>query len=305
MTFNLDKEDLYNETNENNNILFDDDLFNYNSNLNIFENSYDYIPLIQQDFNSLLPLQQQSINDFPENIINLEKDISASNDKLEDYPEIKVECKTKADKILHVTLPSTKEKIFKTKKFKNFIGRKSKNSLYNKEKPHTKKSKDNIITTIKRKLINYSLEFINSLIKKSKNDEINKIKLLKIDNTSSIVYNKEKSLDLLNLTLKDLLSGTLSKKYKLLDENYNKININLIIENKENDLINAFNITLREILHIYCDDNKNGFFEDLKRLKDDKNNFKSKNEEKSYIELYEKTAKNFEEIINGIIPKKK
>ena len=107
-------------------------------------------------------------------------------------------------------------------------------------------------------------------------------------------------MDLLNLTLKDLLSGTLSKKYKLLDENYNKININLIIENKENVLINAFNITLREILHIYCDDNKTGFFEDLKRLKDDKNNFKSKNEEKSYIELYEKTAKNFEEIINVI-----
>ena len=56
--------------------------------------------MIQQDFNSLLPLQQQSINDFPENIINLKKDISASIDKLEDYLEIKVECKTKTDKIL-------------------------------------------------------------------------------------------------------------------------------------------------------------------------------------------------------------
>ena len=112
-------------------------------------------------------------------------------------------------------------------------------------------------------------------------------------------------MDLLNLTLKVLLSGTLSKKYKLLDENYNKININRIIENKENDLINVFKITLREILHIYYDDNKTGFFEGLKRLKDDKNNFKSKNEEKSYIELYEKMAKNIEEIIDGIIPKKK
>ena len=139
MIFNLDKEDLYNETNENNNILFDHGPFNYNSNLNIFENSYDYIPLIQQGFNSLLPLQQQSINDFPENIINLEKDISASNDKLEDYLEIKVECKTKTDKILSGTLSSIKENIFKTKKIKKFIGRKNKNSLYNKEKPHTKK----------------------------------------------------------------------------------------------------------------------------------------------------------------------
>ena len=126
MTFNLDKEDLYNETNENNNILFDDDLFNYNSNLNIFENSYDYIPLIQQDFNSLLPLQQQSINDFPENIINLEKDISASNGKLEDYPEIKVECKTKTDKILLGTLPSINEKIFKQKKLKILLEEKAK-----------------------------------------------------------------------------------------------------------------------------------------------------------------------------------
>ena len=105
---------------------FDDGPFNYNSNLNIFENSYDYIPLIQQDFNSLLPLQQQSINDFPENIINLEKDISASNDKLEDYLEIKVECKTKTDKILLGTLPSINEKIFKQKKLKILLEEKAK-----------------------------------------------------------------------------------------------------------------------------------------------------------------------------------
>ena len=151
MIFNIDKEDFYNELNENNNILFDHGPFTYNSSLNIFEKSYDYIPLIQQDFNSLLPLQQQSINDFLENNINLEKDISTSNDKFEDYLEIKVECKTKTDKILPGTLPYTKEIIFKTKKIKNFIGRKRKNSLYNKEKPLTKKSKDNIITKIKRK----------------------------------------------------------------------------------------------------------------------------------------------------------
>ena len=281
----------------------------------------------QQYLNFFLPFQLQPIENLTENNIFLSNEEISSNDKLEEYPEIKIENKINTEKKIPITLPSTKEIIFKTTKIKKhkIVGRKKKFNFYNNKNPHTKKNLDNIVTKIKRKLIKHILKFINKLIKNSKNEEIKKIKLKIINNKDSIVYDKQKSLDLLDMTLKVLLSNKLSKKCKRTNEDYNKEKINFIFKNKENNLIRVFNLTFREILHIYCDDNienkvfkdgktlknycddndENKIFKDLNRLKDDIQDLKLQNEENSYIELYEKTVKNYEKIITNIISKKK
>lgn len=273
---------------------------------NFLDNSDIYNSFNQHDFHLSSPLQQHSIENLTENNISFSNEEISSNDKLEDNPEIKIENKINTEKKIPVTLPSTKEIIFKVSKIKKHkkIGRKKKCNFYFHKKPHTNKKKDNIITKIKRKLIKHSIDFINPLLK-SKN-KIKKIKLKIINNKDSILYNKEKSLALLDMTLKELLSNKLSKKCKRYNEDYNKKKINFIFKIKEEDIIKVFNKTFREILHIYCDDNvENENFKGFKRLNDDIKDFKSKKIEDSYIELYEKTAKNYEKIINEIKSKKK
>ena len=106
------------------------------------------------------------------------------------------------------------------------------------------------------------------------------------------------------MTLKQLLSNYITKKIKHFSKDYNKEKINLIFEKNERFLMDILNMTLREILNIYCDNNvKNNIFKYFKRLKDDIEKYQRKNESVKYIELYEETATNFEKIINTIIPR--
>jgi hypothetical protein len=116
-----------------------------------------------------------------------------------------------------------KEKIFYIKKEKkSLLGRKTKNQINSNDNTHTKKKRDNIITKIKRNIYNHSLELINLLLKESKNNKIKGIELKKIDNSFIMVYKKEENLNLLNLTIKEILSSKISTKCINLTKDYNK-----------------------------------------------------------------------------------
>lgn len=203
----------------------------------------------------------------------------------------------------------SKKKIFEIKKIKNNEkGRKRNNQIYIKKKKHTKINKDNILIKIHRRVFKNTLEFINSILRKSKNSEINSIQLKKNDNSRFSKYNNKIILNLLKMKLKDLLSYKLSRKFKKKDKDYNRKKIDFILDHGDKDIISVINITFKEILDIYCSNgsnNNNELFKDFIKLDDDIKIFEKQNLEKNFIEKYENIAKNYENIINNINPRPK
>jgi len=121
---------------------------------------------------------------------------------------------------------------------------------------HNKYSSDNIIKKIKSKLFEEILQFINNIVNTS---DINinidkKKKILKdIDYKYINRLNKEYDLNLLNTSIKDLLSFRVSDKFHCFDKDFNK---NLIKElmNTKNDnkfLMFALNMKFREWLDLF------------------------------------------------------
>lgn len=292
--------------------LFKSSSFSYNDSLNsqLFELNNDlfFFDELNQENDSL-----DYNNLYLDNGNNIEKQNYSNFKKSENLPkENKLEppkekSKSTGDKSNNQIINKIKEKkIFEIKKCKRVLGRKRKYIIYNKEKSHTKKGRDNIMTKIKKNVYNKSLKFINLIIKKSKNDKIKKIKLKKVVNDIISVSKKEENQQLLDLTLKKLFSNNLSDKYIRYKKDYNKKKITFIFRQKEKDLIFIFNKTFRDMLKIYCDYNiEDNIFKYFGRLKDDIEILKKKNENQSYIDLYENYAKNYEETIDKIYSRKK
>lgn len=200
-----------------------------------------------------------------------------------------------------ITFP--KRKIFEVKREKKIEKVRKRNNK--KKKVHTKANKDNILIKIHRKVLKYTLKFINSKLNKSKNSEINCIKLKKIDNSIFRKYNNKVILELLKMKLKDLLSFKLSGKFLKQDKDYNKKKIDYIFEHGDEEIKNLLNLTFKEILDIYCSNNNSDFFIDFIKIDDDIKIFQKQNLEQNYIEKYENIAKNYESIINSIYPRPK
>ena len=232
---------------------------------------------------------------------------SAENDELKHQQQNNIELKSTSPKTLQSILPINKEKIFHVEKVKkNMLGRKRKNDIYINKNTHTKMFKDNMRTKIKKKLYNNILDYTNLQIEKSPNEKIRHLKLKKIDDSIILVSKREENLQLLNSTVKQLLSNKLSNKYKHYDKDSNKDIIDFIYEQKEKNLIDIFNKKIRKFLEIYCDEkDTNDNFKEFKRLNDDLEDFKKKGEKQSYIDSFKENAKNFENNIKKIHPRRK
>ena len=281
-----------------------------NSDYELNNKIFNYETLQEEDFKfNYYELELEDEHFY--NLLNYEEQENFSYNNINHKENKKNSEITKNEKTVHNNKFKKKKVIFRFKKVKKLLGRKSKNYIYNKGIIHTKYNRDNIITKIKRNLYNNFLEFINEKIKLSDNKEIKKIKLKKINGEVIKISSREGNLNLLKKTLKEILSERLSSKYKKyisINCNYNKEKINYIFNSNEEELKNILNKNLREILFIYCNNNvENEDFEDFekfKRLKDDIEKFKNKNEKEEYINLYENAAYNFEKIIKGIHPRK-
>lgn len=97
-------------------------------------------------------------------------------------------------------------------------------------KEHNKMSSDNMIKKAKAAILVYCLKFLNSMLKKGNNGEI---KLYKLDYSYINNIKKDKDLDFLKKSLKDLFSKRITNKYKKIDKYYNKTIINRILEREE------------------------------------------------------------------------
>ena len=120
-------------------------------------------------------------------------------------------------------------------------------------KIHNKMDSDNIILKVKAKLFDTILQFINSLLS---NMKLN-IELIKLDYNYIKNLRRDNELNLLNTTLKDILSMNISPKFKSKDKYYNKKTIDDLIGSKDkintvnyNTLLFVLNMTFRDWLDI-------------------------------------------------------
>ena len=160
-------------------------------------------------------------------------------------------------------------------------------------KKHKRKyDSDCLRKKIKHLILKYSLEFINSKIKKKKN-KIKKIIDNQITNTK-ILFERE----FLHKTLGDIFSTTVSKKYKK-EKNPESYNINKINDLKliNENLKNIFNIEFIQCLNHFIGKK---MIEELNGMKTIYEiNFKNENEEKNIIYY----ASNYEENVLRAMPR--
>lgn len=163
--------------------------------------------------------------------------------------------------------------IFKEKKndkIKKKRGRKCKEDSG--KEVHTKMSSDNIIKKIKCKIMDYLVIFMNNILDR----KISDLKLYKIDYKYKDQINKKIDLDLLEKSLKDLLSMNITSKVKRHDKNFNEVLIEQILEQikKEksmeyiNTIIFVLNMKFRDWISLFTF-KKNIY--DLIKENDDKN----------------------------------
>ena len=120
-----------------------------------------------------------------------------------------------------------------------------------KRKKHDKYAVDNIIRGIKSLSFRIFIDMLNPIIKKIKIKEIIKdrnfypIEILRINNQQALNSTKDFNLNLLNKTLRDILSVAITKKYNV-QENHNKKLINKIYEYNEKN--SNYSIEIKKVI---------------------------------------------------------
>ena len=178
-------------------------------------------------------------------------------------------------------------------------GRKEKGEFY--DGPNSKFRNDNVIKVILTNVVDHYEEYINIILKLSKNSNIKKIELKKINNTiikEAPIYYKKIFLD---SEFKNLMCGKLNHKYKKFDSKYNKSKIDLILKEGEEEIKDALKKTGWDIIDLYCSKRNDIYhFEKMQKLEDDLDIFENNGEDKDYIITYKNYAFNFKEKIEEI-----
>ena len=119
---------------------------------------------------------------------------------------------------------------------------------------HTKNCDDNMISKIKTCIINAILVLLNNsfiYIDFNNTSSIDR-KFLKIVPNIYTISRKDKNIELLGLTIKDLLNNDISSKNSAIRKDHNKEVIKKIYnEQKETDIINILNLTFGEFLNFF------------------------------------------------------
>ena len=175
----------------------------------------------------------------------------------------------------------------KKEKIKKKGRRNSKETFLFKSK-HDKNSSDNIRKKIKRQFIKSIIKYINQLYIKyllQKNKESkSKILIYKIIPDFCNSPKKEDNNKYLSMTLCELFSSDLGNKFKNINKDYNKNNIEkLYKKNKPEEIIKFLNKTIKEAYEIYINNKIPEFslYNDLKEIEknngiDDANIFKAR-----------------------------
>ena len=165
-------------------------------------------------------------------------------------------------------------------------GRRNSKEIFLFKSKHDKNSSDNIRKKVKRQFIKSIIKYINQLYIKyplQKNKE-SKILIYKIIPDFCNAPKKEDNNKYLSMTLRELFSSDLGNKFKNINKDYNKNNIEkLYKKNKPEEIIKFLNKTIKEAYEIYINDEIPDFslYNDLKEIEknngiDDANIFKAR-----------------------------
>ena len=165
-------------------------------------------------------------------------------------------------------------------------GRRNSKETFLFESKHDKNSSDNIRKKIKRQFIKSIIKYINQLYMKyllQKNPK-SKILIYKIIPDFCNAPKKEDNNKYLSMTLRELFSSDLGRKFKNINKDYNKNKIEIIIQkNEPKKIIDLLNKTIKEAYEIYINDEIPEFslYNDLKEIEknngiDDANIFKAR-----------------------------
>ena len=201
--------------------------------------------------------------------------------------------KRKIDYVEYIDSLSINNKDNKNKKKKRGRKKENENKVYN---IHDKMCSDNIIKKVKSAIFNYILFFLNNIL--SSADEtcsLYNIKLSRLNYKYVDELKKEKELEILNMTLKEIFSKDISPKIKKFNSNFNKQIIENILNNKnkkvDNTVLFVFNMTLRNWLDIFT----------LKKsVIDIINEYKDKNYKDIDSEKIEKSMVGVDKLLNEI-----
>ena len=165
-----------------------------------------------------------------------------------------------------------KTKIFDIEK-KNKKGRRKKVDNNRKEIKHGKTASDIIKQKIKTRFVKSTMNYLNDLYKKypSNNKRKAKIFLRKIKTDFTKNLKKNRILEYFSKTLRQFYSSNLGGHFKRVNKDYNKHNIEILIQkNKAKDIIELLNKTLEDVYKIYINDEISEFslMNDLKEIEE-------------------------------------
>ena len=171
----------------------------------------------------------------------------------------------------------------KKEKIKKKGRRNSKETILFKSK-HDKNSSDNMRKKIKRQFIKSIIKYINKLYYLLQKNRKSKILIYKIIPDFCNAPKKEDNNKYLSMTLRELFSSDLGRKFKNINKDYNRNNIKkLYKKNKPEEIIDLLNKTIKEAYEIYINDEIPEFslYNDLKEIEknngiDDANIFKAR-----------------------------
>ena len=177
-------------------------------------------------------------------------------------------------------------------KFKKVAKNKLKKGRRNSKNPpkfqakHNKNSSDNLRKKIKRQFIKSTMNYINKLYKKYSLKNSQKF-LLKIIPDFCAAPIKEDNQKYFPMTLRQLFSSDLGRKFSIKNKDNNKNNIKALYQqNKAKEIIELLDKTIEEAFEIYISNDISGF-----SLKHDLKNIE-KNEGSEYANNFEIKAKN-------------
>ena len=171
----------------------------------------------------------------------------------------------------------------KKEKIKKKGRRNSKETFLFKSK-HDKNSSDNLRKKIKRQFIKSIIKYINKLYYLLQKNKKSKILIYKIIPDFCNASKKGDNNKYLSMTLRELFSSDLGRKFKNINKDYNRNNIKkLYKKNKPEEIIDLLNKTIKEAYEIYINDEIPEFslYNDLKEIEknngiDDANIFKAR-----------------------------
>ena len=175
----------------------------------------------------------------PAKLIGKKRKICSYEDKYGYIYSLMDKTKQKENKIEKLNEPNNKnnKRGRKTNKTKN-IG------------IHDKMAPDNIIKKIKVNIFEFPVLFLNNIL----DNNNKKDKLFKLDYKYINRINREQDLKFLNMSLKELFSKKISRRYiaEKRQEDFNKKYIeNILKDQKDNTILFIFNITFRDWLDLF------------------------------------------------------